>query len=166
MLDTLTQPAKEMGHKVSLDDIASPLVKQGYAYWLSKRGDRPFPARADINPAEIKRLLPNVILVHLIGESDYQYRIVGEANVKAHGFNALNWHVSDLDSQVPGYTAMMVGLYTHIRKSGRPFAAKGSLVHIDRGYRSYESIYMPLGPQEGVVDHLFAVADYSGDVTS
>jgi hypothetical protein len=158
-------PAEELGHKIAFDEISSPIVRQGYDYWLSKRAGRTFPARADINPAEIKRLLPHVILVRVLdGGRDYQYRIVGEANVKAHGFNPLNGRVGDLDRQVQGYTAMMIGLYTHICRTGRPFAARGTLVHLDRSFQTYESIYMPLGPDGDTVDHLLAIADYDGEV--
>ncbi|HEX2590602.1 MAG TPA: PAS domain-containing protein [Rhizomicrobium sp.] len=164
MLLTRMPPTEELGRKVKLDEIKSPRVQEGHAYWLSKCNGRAYPSRADINPADIKHLLPHVILVHILGEHDYQYRIVGEANVKAHGFNANNWRVSQLDSQVSGYTAMMTELYAHMRKSGRPFAAKGSLVHIDRAFREYESIYMPLGPVGGPIDHLFAVCAYSEPV--
>jgi hypothetical protein len=163
LLDTLVQPTKEMGHKIRLDDIVSPIVRQGYDYWLSKKAGRAYPSRAEIRPAEIKKLLPNVILVQVLGDNEYRYPIVGQANAVAHGFNATNWNAGDLDEQVPGYTAMVVGLYAHIRKTGRPIASKGSLIHLDRGFKSYESIYMPLGPENGPVDHLFAVADYSGE---
>lgn len=162
---TTARPLEELGRKIALDAIASPVVRRGYEYWRAKRGSRAFPSRADIHPAEIKPLLPNVILVHVLdGGSDYQFRIVGEASVRAHGFNAANWHVAELDRQVPGYSAMMIGLWDYIRKTGRPVAARGSLVHLDRGFQTYESIYLPLGPDDRTVDHLLAFAQYDDEV--
>ncbi|HEY1836411.1 MAG TPA: PAS domain-containing protein [Rhizomicrobium sp.] len=165
MTTATAHPIEELGRKIPLDAIASPIVRQGYDYWRAKRGGRAFPARADIHPAEIKPLLPNVLLVHVLdGGRDYQFRIVGEASVRAHGFNPANWHVRELDSQVPGYGAMMTGLYDHIRKTGRPVAARGNLVHVDRGFQTYESIYVPLGPDDSTVDHLMAFAQYDEEV--
>jgi len=158
-------PTEDLGRKVRLDEIASPIIHEGLAYWRSKCAGRPFPSRADINPAEIKRLLPNVILARMIDDGrDYEFRIVGEATVTAHGFNSLNTRVSDLDKHVRGYTAMMMDLFGRIRRSGRPFAAKGTLVHLDRGFKQYESLYMPLGPDEKTIDHMIAFTDYSGEV--
>jgi len=40
--------------------IKSALVADLYAYWLKKRGDRLMPRRADIEPADIKPLLPSL----------------------------------------------------------------------------------------------------------
>ena len=84
--------------------------------------------------------------------------------MRAHGFNPTNWRVSDLDSQVMGYGAMMRGLYDYICKTGRPVAARGNLVHVDRGFQTYESIYVPLGPDDHTVDHLMAFAQYDDEV--
>jgi len=165
--DTLLQPSEKLGRKVALGEITSPIVRAGYEYWLLKKGDKAYPSRDEIKPAEIKKLLPNVILVHVLdGGRDYQFRVVGEAISSAHGFNALNWHLDQLDAQVNGYTAMMRNLFAHLLKTGWPFFAKGSLVHIDRGYQSYESVYLPLGPKSGPIDHLLNFSDYFGEVAA
>ena len=49
-----------------------------YTYWLSKRGTRAMPSRADIDPGELRALLPHVLLVDVIEDGkDFRYRLVG-----------------------------------------------------------------------------------------
>jgi len=49
-----------------------------YTYWLSKRGERAMPSRADIDPGEFRALLPHVLLVDVIEKgADVRYRLVG-----------------------------------------------------------------------------------------
>ncbi|HEV2673486.1 MAG TPA: PAS domain-containing protein [Aliidongia sp.] len=49
-----------------------------YAYWSGKRGARPMPGRADIDPAELRLLLPHLLLIDVVdGGQDFRYRLVG-----------------------------------------------------------------------------------------
>lgn len=68
----------------SLDFLTtcSPLLAGFYAYWNDKRGDRPMPARADLDPIEMKRWLPGIIIVDVL-ESPRRlvYRLVGSRSV-------------------------------------------------------------------------------------
>src|SRR5579859_8055397 len=47
-------------------------------YWSAKRGARRMPSRADIDPADLRVLLPHIMLLDVIdGGSDMRYRLVG-----------------------------------------------------------------------------------------
>ena len=47
-------------------------------YWDDKRGGRAMPARADLDPAEIPELLPNLLLVDTAETLDgFRYRLIG-----------------------------------------------------------------------------------------
>jgi hypothetical protein len=162
--DILTPSTEGVGHEIALEAISHPMVRQGYAYWNEKRKERPFPERAEIAPREIRNLLPNIILVRVIdGGADYEFKIVGQANVIAHGFNVTNARVDALDRQVDGYARLMRQIFGRVL-TGVPFASRGALKHINRAYRRYESLYLPLGAGVGHVDHIFTVAGYSGEI--
>ena len=45
--------------------IDAPLLAELYAYWTAKRGARFAPSRAEIDPVEIPRLLPHLMLVDI-----------------------------------------------------------------------------------------------------
>jgi hypothetical protein len=47
---------------VFLNTPRHPISQPRYDYWLLRRGACPMPARADVNPADIKPLLPDVII--------------------------------------------------------------------------------------------------------
>jgi PAS domain len=61
----LSPPKHEYEFDIPLDDVASSCIAKFEAYWRSKlRADR-LPARRDIDPADIKSILPNIILLNV-----------------------------------------------------------------------------------------------------
>jgi hypothetical protein len=71
-----------------VDCLDDPLQRQMYAYWQQKRGVRRMPARADIDPTEIPRLLPNILISEYVAEAGlerWRYRLAGTAVAAAFG---------------------------------------------------------------------------------
>jgi len=61
-------------------------VQAMYDYWLAKRGSRTMPARADLEPAEIKKLLPMMVLVDVTADARrFVYRLVGTQEAAERG---------------------------------------------------------------------------------
>lgn len=60
----------------SISDLTSDYQVEFYRYWHKKRGARRLPARSDIDPAEIIKILPFITLLERSSE-DYLYRLVG-----------------------------------------------------------------------------------------
>jgi hypothetical protein len=57
-----------------------------YDYWNAKRGTRPMPSRADIDPAEIRTLLPYIAMTDVLDEEPWlRYRLVGTMQVRLRG---------------------------------------------------------------------------------
>lgn len=48
-----------------------------FQYWNTKRGERSAPARADIEPADIRKLLPQVFIGETTFEDDIVFRLAG-----------------------------------------------------------------------------------------
>jgi hypothetical protein len=80
-------------------DGLPPDLRAMFDYWRSKRAGRKMPARADLDPAELKLLLPNVILVDVLygvtGETDFVYRLLGTHEVDVRGENPTGKRVAD-----------------------------------------------------------------------
>lgn len=67
-----------------------------YRYWLSRRGDA-LPTRADIDPAEIKPLLPYVMIVDIHRDPfRVYYRLVGTAVAHAAGMDFTGTYLDQL----------------------------------------------------------------------
>lgn len=75
---------------VGLDflNICTPRIRRAYEYWDSKRHGRRMPARADIDPSEIRDLLPGIILIDVAYDPlRLTYRLVGTDEVEARGYD-------------------------------------------------------------------------------
>jgi len=90
--------------------IADPRLCQVHDYWRGKVAGRTMPRRADIDPTEIPKLLPDVMLVDVLPHGRYRYRLIGTENAQAHGMNATGRY---LDEVLPGpeYKAHVIALY-------------------------------------------------------
>lgn len=99
--------------------ISDARLRQAIDYWRRKAAVRPMPARADLDPIEIPKLLPDVMLVDVLRSGRYRYRLIGTGNAQAHGFNATGRYV---DEVVPGpqYQAHVLALYDECVRSRRP----------------------------------------------
>jgi hypothetical protein len=168
MLQTLepqTPATEAVGREIALSAISSPMLCEGLRYWNAKRGVRAFPSRAEIQPAEMKKILPHIILAKTIDDGrDFEFRLAGQSVMSAHGFNPTGWKVSELDRHAAGFTAVVMRVYGRVQASGVPYASRGTLKHLDRSFRSFESLFLPLGPDGRAVDHIFVVAGFSGEV--
>lgn len=54
-------------------------VREFHRYWLARRGERRFPARADIEPTDIPHLLAGIVLLDVHYDPlDFEYRLIGD----------------------------------------------------------------------------------------
>ena len=74
----------------SLQDLerCGPKAVAVYQYWNARRGVRPMPTRADIDPAEMRQWLPRITLVDVSPDGTrFTYRLVGTQLVELLGMN-------------------------------------------------------------------------------
>ncbi|HEV3174702.1 MAG TPA: PAS domain-containing protein [Stellaceae bacterium] len=82
-----------------VDCLVDPLHRQMYAYWQEKRGRSRMPSRADIDPTEIPRLLPNLLISEHVAQDGidrWRYRLAGTAVAAAFGCNPTGHYVDEL----------------------------------------------------------------------
>src|SRR5215813_7296413 len=48
---------------ISLSEVSSPAIRSFDTYWRSKMKGPRLPSRADVDPAEIKQVLPDIVLL-------------------------------------------------------------------------------------------------------
>jgi len=111
----------------------------------------------------LRSILRNVTLLRVIdGGRDYEYRVVGDAYVMAHGISFQGRRWSETEALSPGHYAAIKPVYDSVVRSGEPVATRGWIergAHTDeRVYCEY--VYLPLGTEETGVDHIMAVAVY------
>lgn len=81
-------------------DIAkttSPRVRRFHDYWQSKRAGRALPDRADIDPAELKPLLPYLIIAEVVEPSfRIRYRLIGTKVAQMSGLDFTGRYLDEL----------------------------------------------------------------------
>lgn len=149
---------------IEIEAIGSPIVRQGVDYWRDLKGARSYPARSDVRPRALAPLLRNVVLLRLVeGGQDYEFRIVGDAHVISHGYSMQGQRLSDVDKYSPGYGAVLKSLYDRAVRRRDVYAFRGWLERSDanKPYMYSESVFMPMGPDETVIDHVLNISVYT-----
>jgi hypothetical protein len=99
-------------------------VQSFYDYWLSICGDQKIPRRVDFDPMAIPAHLPGILLVDVLGVTEsgfgiFKYRLAGDREIEARGFNPAGKFVQDA---YVGRTAQhALEGYEFVRTKKRPF---------------------------------------------
>ena len=133
-------------------------LETAYRYWQQKAGGRGMPRRADIDPTEIPKLLPDVMLVDVAPKGRYRYRLIGTENARAQGVNATGRY---LDEVVPGdeYKAHVIALYDECVRERRPLYSECLFLasHRQAPERHTKILFMPLSEDGESVNIVFVV---------
>src|SRR5687767_8504417 len=102
------------------DSIEHPDLRTLYDYWNERRRGRRWPARADINPLELKAVLGNLSLIDVAPTSPprFTFRLVGTLFSQRIGQDLTGKTVDDIPD--PAYRAEMTANYCKIVETGEP----------------------------------------------
>ena len=130
-------------------------LREMFAYWQGKRGGRPFPARADVSPADIVNHLPSVFLVDALPPAlalaDFRVRLMGTA---LNDLFARDFTGRSLEGEMPAKSAAALarvfGIVCQLR---RPLRLYGAAVFARaQPLTAVEAVLMPLTTGSGSVD--------------
>lgn len=135
------------------------LVHQLHGYWTGKLRGRPMPTRADIDPAEVKDLLPFLIITDITGEPfRIRFRLLGSKVVAESGSDFTGRY---LDEMIPADVEdQWEACYRLVWREQRPVFGDTTVPTLDGGTFSYEFGIFPLGPAGETVTQCIAVEDY------
>jgi len=143
-----------MGESTPFQD-ADPRLRQVYDYWQQKRGTRAMPARRDIEPMELKAVLPQLILVDVEEGPRFRYRLFGTAVVEAFGSDPTGKYIDEV--MVGAYKAFLLGLYNDMLASKKPIYST-SIYGTKRDTKLWtQRLMLPLSSDGQAVDKVLAV---------
>lgn len=118
-------------------------IRALFAYWNRVRGERKMPARADIDPTSIPRLLPHVFMYSVGSDGGYTIRLVGEEVVNFVGRNATG---SPAGTIMPPRSAETITMILDAVRTGRApkFRAGKAYWLAAKSHRDYEACFLPL----------------------
>jgi len=138
---------------LSADDENPPIfdglpadLRVMFDYWRSKRAGRRMPARSDLDPSEIKALLPNMILVDVVydaaGNVDLVYRLAGTREVEVRGEDPTGKRVAD--AFCGPSLENVLGCYLSVVEGRQPFVDDDYFVRDGDDFADEANIFLPL----------------------
>lgn len=141
------------------DDILGPVL----AYWEQKRGDRAMPSRAEIEPADLAALLPNLQLIDVVdGGQRFRYRLVGTAIVTAFGREYTGKWLDELFPSERGKFAEEV--YQLTCNERLPVFARSTYVTATDRELVANRVCMPLSPDGRSVTMIMGVLNFESSM--
>jgi hypothetical protein len=139
--------------------VTNPRVHEFYQYWLQIKGDRPFPAKNDFDPAALPHLLAGTLLLRVLeAPLDFEYRIIGE-EVAARLGNLKGRRVREtalLNASSGAYDN-----YCAVVETGRPQFLEGTatLAYRDRPSR-VSRVHCPLSADGEKIDYILSYVTF------
>ncbi|HUC61081.1 MAG TPA: PAS domain-containing protein [Alphaproteobacteria bacterium] len=141
----------------------TPLLRSVLAYWDSRRGAKPMPARADLDPLHIPNLLPRIMLFDVLRDPlDFRYRLIGTGVCERLERDTTGLKMSDLPQK--SAPSAVFRFAAAICAERRPGWTRLPYIGPDRFIRYAVSVGAPLASDGETVDMLFYGVDFvAGD---
>lgn len=136
-----------------------PALSEGLAYWESKRGGKIFPARRDIDPAEIPHLLRHVLLFDRQPSDEppgytWRYRLVGTTVAALYGENTGKLMEQALPKPILQRNR---GVMEEAVKRHAPMRAIGRTRYMSGQWLIGEALIAPLSNDGELIDMILSV---------
>jgi hypothetical protein len=149
------KPSTVRAVELAIDCGRYPDIDRVVAYWRAKKGERAFPARADIDPLEFARALPRVMMAEVSYDPlEFRYRVAGTGLFAMHGQELTGKLARELDP--PEFGALIHRHYAEVIERRAPIL---HLIELTVNYlkTSYARIILPLSGDGTVIDRLMTV---------
>jgi len=135
-----------------------PSIKQLHDYWTLCRGRRAMPRRADIDPADIRHLLPKVLLVDIErAPFRVRYRVVGTDAVAWQGRDFTGYYLDEVRFNKPGE---LLALYRRAADEKAPTFRSDTWPMPNGVTRAVETAILPLSEDGEDVTQCLAIEDF------
>jgi len=124
-------------------------------YWRARRGERPMPARADIDPADFAALMPQTFIAVLEADGEIRFRLAGEVINDLHGRALRGEAVAALWR--PAHRRHLVGALEASLRGAEPLVVDAEGVQGDDMARHVEILFAPLTGPDGRADRFLGL---------
>lgn len=147
---------------LALDGADEPGFRQLIAYWQGKHHDGRLPARRDIEPADLKPILAQLLLVDVLRDPlDFRYRLAGTLSYDIFGYDLTGKRVRDVK---PAEWAEMVWTsLERIVRTREPQYVRLDFETPEGNRRSYRVVRLPLADDGETVDCIVLMSDFGLD---
>jgi hypothetical protein len=150
-------------------------IREGFCYWQGLRRGRLMPARCDIDPLDIRTLLPGVVLLDVNHQPsgcrntdmmtglDFRFRLVGTEVAARSAHDYTGRRLADIPHMAPD-----TPFWQHreqVVRSRRPLYNIPSYVGPARQIRSCHNLLMPLSEDGNLVNMIFCLVTFEQRVS-
>lgn len=149
---------------IAMSDLESPEVRAIEHAWQKWRGFHAMPPRESLVPRDLGRYMMNVSLVRVLDDGeDYEFRIIGDAHLRAYGSTFMGKYMRDVIAIAPRFGRLLKASFDLVRTTGRPYAFHGVVGYDapDTRFSSFETCYLPFGAGQNAVTDILNAASYS-----
>jgi len=145
---------------IDYEDIASPILREGFTYWSDKKGGRRFPARGDFDPIlEVPKLTRSIILLDVQHDPlDFRYRLVGTRLREHMGKDWTGTWWSEIEFQRAPNPIWLQ--HQWVAQNRAPRFIRPNYVGPHKTFMVIESAVLPLGDDPERVDMLMLFVDF------
>ncbi len=156
-LDDVTTTTQEAAYGFDPALVQSPRLHRLHAYWRDKAGDG-MPARAEFDPVDIRELLPNLMMVDVLGQPPrFRYRLVGTRVAQYTGFDFTGRYLDEMVFQGRDF---MDQCYSRLLSERRPLFGHYAWLVRSRHFGRCEFALFPLSDDGKKVDRCVSIEDY------
>lgn len=141
--------------------LDAKVLRPVFDYWEQKRAGRNMPGRADIDPLELKPYLRHLVLIEVLGQGEFRFRLVGSEITERYGRNSTGKTVAEIYAGMPQLRDWLTGMLLAVTRMARPVLAWGPLSAINQQHILSESLHLPLADDGATVSMIFGATRYS-----
>ena len=140
--------------------IVNPKLQRLYDYWSDKRAGRRCPARADLDPIEMRDVLGDLMLVDVLDGEPPRFRI------RLHGCNLFQHQGGELTGkmldELPATERreLVTRTFIEVATAGEPVQRDRKIL-LDGRWARYEAVLLPLSSDGAKVNMLLVGQIYS-----
>jgi len=131
--------------------------RQMLRYWLSKVSQTDIPRRADIDPLDIPRLLPNILLWDVADYGDYECRLAGSEVDLSMGVSLKGGRLGDIQCPLIDEARQE---FDAVRDDGMVSFAERTMAWVGKPFLYYRHLLMPLADDAGEIDTLVSLLTF------
>jgi hypothetical protein len=160
MMNMISPQDVESRFDLTLSEICSELIQQFHRHWLQICRNGRLPNRADIDPSNFKRILPNVILANIEREPfRVRYRLCGTRVTEFCG-NLTGRYLDEIGTSNLWSTAAYLHQYQIAATEARPVFSFDWMLGKFGACHPFQTGIWPLASDGRTVDMCIAVEDY------
>jgi hypothetical protein len=143
----------------SVGELSSSIGSELFGYWERKRGARRMPSRADIDPVDLKRILPSIMLAKFERDSRrVRFTLVGTRCVAHAAMDYTGHFLDELDFSCD-FDTDWHEIYRTLTREKRPIFGFVKTFLKDTRVCELAEVLLPLSDDGETVTHCIAIED-------